>query len=107
MRPFGFLVAALVILSPGLAAAQRVERTERTERRIDRTDERRATEQRDRRATADAPRDRGRDVSVGNRTSARSDRRAHIARCRAAYRSYDARTDRYQVRRGVTRRCRR
>lgn len=32
--------------------------------------------------------------------------RRHVRRCMARYRSYNPRTDRYVVRRGVTRRCR-
>lgn len=32
--------------------------------------------------------------------------RRHVRRCMAAYRSYNPRTDRYVVRRGVTARCR-
>lgn len=40
---------------------------------------------------------------AGNRKGASWQR--HVEACKRAYRSYDAKTDRYTVRRGVTRKC--
>ena len=62
--------------------------------------------------------DRDRGYDRGDRYERRHDRRwddrrggggswrRHVRRCMATYRSYNPRTDRYVVRRGVTARCR-
>lgn len=41
-----------------------------------------------------------------SRASGSQSWRRHVEACKRAYRSYDQKTDRYTVRRGVTRKCR-